>query len=167
MKRIVTAVVVLGVVAIFTAAISRAVLAAETAAKKDISAAKAEAATKSKTKVKKPAVPANRVVVMYFHRTQRCPTCRKMGSYSEQAVESGFAKLLKQHKVEFYLIDFQDKKNARIAQGYQVKGPSLIVAKVVKNKVVKFVNLEEMWSKVGDKEAFIAYVQHNVKDALK
>ena len=26
--------------------------------------------------------PADRVVVMYFHRTERCPTCRKMGSAS-------------------------------------------------------------------------------------
>ena len=27
-------------------------------------------------------VPADRVLVLYFHRTQRCPTCLKMGSYS-------------------------------------------------------------------------------------
>ena len=35
--------------------------------------------------------PADRVVAMYFHRTQRCPTCLKMGSYSEEAVTGGFA----------------------------------------------------------------------------
>jgi hypothetical protein len=164
MKRIVTAAVVLGVIAIFTAAVSRAVFAAETAAKKDASAAKADASAKTKAKT---VVPPDRVVVMYFHRTQRCPTCRKMGSYSEEAVKGGFAKLVKRGKVEFHFIDFQDKKNARIAAGYQVQGPTLIVAKVAKNKVVKYLSLEEMWSKVGEKDEFIAYVQSNVKNALK
>lgn len=180
MKRIVTAIVALGVVAIFTAAVARAVLAAETAAKADASAAKADtaaakteasatnpdASAKTKTKAKT-AVPADRVVVMYFHRTQCCPTCRKMGSYSEEAVKGGFAKQIKRGKVEFHFIDFQDEKNARIAKGYQVKGPTLIVAKVAKNKVVKYMNLDEMWSKVSDKDEFIAYVQSNVKNALK
>ena len=90
-----------------------------------------------------------------------------MGSYTEEAVKNGFSKLIKRGKVEFYFIDFQDKKNEKIAAGYQVQGPTLIVAKVAKNKVVKFVNLEEMWTKVGNKEDFIAYVQDNVKSALK
>jgi hypothetical protein len=173
MKRIITAVVAMSVVAIFAAAVARAALAAETTAKTDTSAAKADASAaktdaSTKTKAKaKAAAPADRVVVMYFHRTQRCPTCRKMGSYSEEAVKSGFAKLIKRGKVEFHFIDFQDKKNAKIAAGYEVKGPTLIVAKVAKNKVAKFVNLDEMWTKVGDKDEFIAYVQSNVKDALK
>jgi thiol-disulfide isomerase/thioredoxin len=181
MKRIVAVIITLSIVAVFTAAVSRAVLAAETAktdasaVKADTSAAKtaaadvkkSDASAKAKTKAKKPAAPADRVVVMYFHRTQRCPTCRKMGSYTEEAVKSGFAKLVKLGKVEFHFVDFQDKKNARIAAGYEVKGPTLIVAKVAKNKVVKFGNLEEMWTKVGDKEEFIAYVQGNVKRALK
>ena len=56
--------------------------------------------------------PAERVVAMYFHRTQRCPTCLKMGSYSEEAVKTAFAEQLKDGKVEFHYIDFQDAKNS-------------------------------------------------------
>ena len=187
MRRIVVVIAVLSIVAIFTAVVSQAVLAAEPAAKADASTAKADTSTakvdaspakadgstakadaskKTKTKTKA-AAPADRVVVMYFHRTQRCPTCRKMGSYSEEAVKSGFAKQIKKGKVEFHYIDFQDEKNAKIAKGYNVKGPTLIVAKVAANKVVKARNLDEMWTKVGDKEEFIEYVQSNVKNALK
>ena len=36
------------------------------------------------------APPRDRVVAIYFHRTQRCPTCQKMGSYTEQAIKTGF-----------------------------------------------------------------------------
>lgn len=106
--------------------------------------------------------PADRVVVMYFHRTQRCPTCLKMGSYSEEALKAGFAKQLKEGAVEFHYIDFQDKKNAALTKGYGVSGPTLVVAKVVGSKVVKVGNLKDIWTKVREKKAFLKYVQDNV-----
>lgn len=112
----------------------------------------------------KPAVKsaADRVVVMYFHRTKRCPTCLKMGSYSEEAVTKGFAGQMKEGTVEFYYIDFQDKKNAALAKAYRVSGPSLMVVKVVGNKVARLNNLKDIWAKVVDKKAFLKYVRDNV-----
>ena len=111
--------------------------------------------------------PTDRTVVMYFHRTQRCPTCLKMGSYSEESIKEGFAKQIKDGKVEFHYIDFQDEKNSALTKGYKVGGPTLIVAKVSGNKVAEFKNLTEIWTKVRDKAAFVEYVQANVKGYLK
>jgi hypothetical protein len=111
--------------------------------------------------------PNERVVAMYFHRTVRCPTCQKMGSYSEEAVKGGFAEPIKDGKVEFHYINFQDAKNAALTNGYKVSGPALIVAKIVGNKVVEYKNLTEIWTKVGDKAAFVEYVQSNVKNYQK
>jgi len=110
--------------------------------------------------------PKDRVVAMYFHRTERCPTCQKMGSYSEEAVKSAFTEEIKKGQVAFYFIDFQDAKNARYAKAYDISGPALIVAKITDNKVASVRNLEEIWSNVGDKPAFLRYVQENVKVAL-
>lgn len=107
---------------------------------------------------------ADRVVVMYFHRTQRCPTCQKMGAYSEEAVTAGFAQQIEAGKVAFHYINFEDPKNAAFTQGYGVTGPSLIVAHVVDNKVAQYKNLKEIWAKVRDKAAFVEYVQTNVRD---
>lgn len=112
-------------------------------------------------------VPADRVVVMYFHRTQRCPTCQKMGSYTEEAVKSGFTQQLEAGTVEFHYIDFQNATNAALTKGYKVEGPTLIVAQVAGNKVAQYKNLAEIWTKVRDKAAFIEYVQSNVKDYRK
>jgi hypothetical protein len=111
--------------------------------------------------------PADRVVVMYFHRTQRCPTCLKMGSYSEEAVKKGFEKDIKAGTVEFHYIDFQDAKNAALTKAYRVEGPSLIVAKVVKSKVARVNSLKDIWTHVRDKEAFLKYVRENVTAAQK
>ncbi len=108
------------------------------------------------------APPKDRVVAIYFHRTQRCPTCLKMGSYSEEAIGSGFATQLKGGTVEFHYIDFQNKNNAAFTKAYGITGPALIVAKVVDNKVTEFKNLKDIWTNVGDKKAFLKYVQDNV-----
>ncbi len=110
--------------------------------------------------------PKDRVIAMYFHRTQRCPTCQKMGSYSEEAVKAAFAKELKTGQVAFYFIDFEDAKNARYSKAYDVSGPALIVAKIADNKVASYRNLEEIWSHVDDKAKFLSYVQENVKASL-
>jgi thiol-disulfide isomerase/thioredoxin len=105
---------------------------------------------------------ADRVVAMYFHRTKRCPTCLKMGTYSEEAVKKGFSKEIKNGKVEFHYIDFQDKKNAALKKAYRVSGPALVIAKVTDKKVAGFKHLKDIWKNAGDKKAFVKYVRDNV-----
>ena len=106
--------------------------------------------------------PKDRVVAMYFHRTQRCPTCLKMGSYTEEAIKTGFAEQLKDRTVEFHYIDFQNEKNAAYVKAYKITGPALIVAKVAENKVAKFKDLKDIWTHVNDKKDFIKYVRDHV-----
>lgn len=103
--------------------------------------------------------PADRVVVMYFHRTQRCPTCQTMGAYSEEAVKDGFADAVKAGKVSFHFINFQDEANAEFTKSYEIEGPALIVTKVRGGKVDEFKNLKDIWTKVRDKAAFLKYVR--------
>lgn len=141
MKRVLSSVFAFGVVAVLASMVPHAIEASD--------------------------APADRVVVMYFHRTQRCPTCLKMGSYTEESVKSGFAKEIKDGKVEFHYIDFQDPKNSAFTNGYKVGGPTLIVARVNGKKVLEYKNLTEIWSKVGNKATFADYVQTNVKQYQK
>ncbi len=111
--------------------------------------------------------PADRVVAMYFHRTERCPTCKMMGSYSEEAVKKGFPEQVQAGSVEFHFIDIQKAENAALCKAYKVTGPALIVSKVAGGKVEQFKDLQEIWTKVRDKAAFLTYVQENVKAHLK
>ncbi len=104
---------------------------------------------------------------MYFHRTKRCPTCLKMGGYTEEAVTKGMAKEIKEGKVSLYFIDFQDEKNAAFTMAYSITGPTLIVAKASREKVAEYKELKEMWTKIRDKDAFLEYVQSNVRSYIK
>ncbi len=111
--------------------------------------------------------PADRVVVMYFHRTERCPTCLKMGSYAEEAVNKGFAEQVQSGSVAFHYIDFQDRKNAAFAKAYKVSGPALVIVKVADNKVEQYKNLQDIWGKVREKPEFLKYVQTNIQEYLQ
>jgi thiol-disulfide isomerase/thioredoxin len=137
MKRILFTLTVLAAVALLDYAISRPALAADK--------------------------PSDRVVVMYFHRTHPCPTCRKMSAFTEEAVKNGFAEQMKSGKVEYHYIDFQDENNAELVKGYSIERPTLIVAQVVDNKVKEHKNLGDIWDKVDDKDDFVKYVRENVK----
>ena len=118
----------------------------------------------SADETKKP--PKDRVVAMYFHRTQRCPTCQKMGSYTEEAIKTGFAEQLKERTVELHFINFEDEKNGDFTKAYKVTGPALIEARVADGRVAEFKNLENIWKHVGDKKVFVKYVQDEVKAYL-
>jgi thiol-disulfide isomerase/thioredoxin len=150
MKRILILVLAVAAVALFTSLFAVHATAADKAASEKSTTAKAATA------------PADRVVVMYFHRTQRCPTCLRMGTYSEESVKEKFAGAMKEGKVEFHYIDFQDKKNEALTKGYKVGGPTLIVAKVNDNKIKEFKNLKDIWAKNSDKKGFYKYVQENI-----
>lgn len=152
MRRVVIATIAFSFIALCAFALSQTAMAGDDPVKADDS-------VKADTPA---AAPTDRVVVMYFHRTQRCPTCRRMGSYSEEAVTEGFAEQIKDGTVEFHYVDFQDENNAKLTKGYKVGGPTLIVVKIVKNKAVEAKNLKEIWAKNGDKDAFLKYVRDNV-----
>lgn len=109
----------------------------------------------------------DRVVVVYFHRTQRCPTCQKMGGYTQEAVHAAFAEELKSGKVELHDVDFQNPANESLAKGYKIEGPTLLVLQVRGNKVASYKKLDEIWMRVRDKQAFFDYVESNVRELLK
>ncbi|MHB8971699.1 MAG: nitrophenyl compound nitroreductase subunit ArsF family protein [Pirellulaceae bacterium] len=124
-------------------------------------------ATSSVTSLRAEDPPADRVMTLYFHRTERCATCLKMGSYSEEAVKEGFEKQIKEGTVEFRYVDFQDQKNAKLTKAYKITGPALIVVQVAGGKVKKYTNLKDIWTKVREKPEFIAYVRENLEASLK
>lgn len=110
--------------------------------------------------------PADRVMALYFHRTERCPSCQQIGGYTQEAIETGFVEEMKRGVVAFRFIDFQDEKNARFTNAYRITEPALVVLKISGGKVISYRNLEEIWDKLDDRAAFFLYVQENVRASL-
>jgi hypothetical protein len=106
--------------------------------------------------------PEHQVVAIYFHRTERCPTCKRIGAMSEGAVTKGFQKEVKTRGVEFHFIDFQDKKNAKLVEAYGIDSPTLLLLNVFEGETECHASLPKVWQLVGKPDEFRAYVQQGV-----
>jgi len=67
--------------------------------------------------------PSHQVIACYFHRTVRCPTCKRISAYIEEAVRAGFAPQMKDGSVKIVMIDFQDARNRKFTDAYDIAGP--------------------------------------------
>lgn len=113
------------------------------------------------------AAPARRVIACYFHRTQRCPTCLKIGSYVEEAVKSGFAREIADGRVVLTMVDFQDPRNEKLVSAYKITGPTLVVIDAAGDKAAEWKPAPKVWSLVGKKPEFLKYVQDEVRGYLE
>jgi hypothetical protein len=126
-------------------------------------ASTSDLAAKSKNRdgAKKAVLP-NRVIVYYFHTTNRCPTCHKIENYTQEAVESGFAKELRDGRVELQVLNIDEPANAHFIQDYQLHTKSVVVVDIKDGKQARWNNLTKVWELVGDQPAFVKYVQDEV-----
>jgi hypothetical protein len=113
------------------------------------------------------AAPAHQVIACYFHRTERCPTCKTIGAYIEEAIKNGFAAELKDKTVRVVMVDFQDPKNERYAKAYDIEGPTLVLMNARNGKVAAWKPAPKVWSLVGEKDKFVKYVQAEVRGYLE
>jgi len=120
------------------------------------------------TAADKPAAgPAHQVIACYFHRTVRCPTCRRISAYIEEAVNTGFAPQMKDGSVKMVMVDFQDERNQKFTQAYRIAGPTLVLMDVHDGKVTSWKPAPKVWSLVGNKDQFFRYVQGEVQSYLE
>lgn len=112
-------------------------------------------------------VPPHQVVAIYFHRTVRCPTCKRIGTLAEEAVKKSFSEEMKAGRVEFRYVDFQSAKNADITKAYKIGDPTLVLQSIVDGNVVKWSPLPKVWSLAAKPVELQAYVQQGVSSYLK
>ena len=113
-----------------------------------------------------PSVSHRTVVAYYFHGNFRCPTCRKIEALSREAVESGFPEDLKAGRIEWRAINVEEPGNEHFIQDYQLFSKSLVLVAKEGEKQTRWKNLQEVWTLVGDKEAFIKYVRDEIRAYL-
>jgi len=105
------------------------------------------------------------VEVVYFHRTQRCYSCRYAGDTTEYAVETYFADELASGKLVFKMIDVQNKANASIVERYGAYGSSLFINEI-KDGTDHIKAVTDIWFLIGKDEAFVNLVKSEIESAL-
>lgn len=111
-------------------------------------------------------LPADALVVYYFHGETRCPTCRNIESYSHEAIQAAFAAELAQEKVLWRVVNYEQPEHRHFAADYEIVAPTVVLVRTADGKVADWRNLSRVWELVGEREAFAEYVQNETRSML-
>ena len=107
-----------------------------------------------------------KVEVYHFHATRQCVTCKTVGAFSEETVNTYFSNELKSGKLVFAHINVDLPENKAFVDKYEAKGSSLLIG--VYGKDGSFSKQEDtnVWYKIGDKPEYIAYLKGVIESKL-
>jgi hypothetical protein len=108
---------------------------------------------------------ADRVDVVYFHRTQQCYSCRYAEEWTRYAIETYFKDDLTNGKVTFQSIDVQDEANTEIANRYAAYTSSLFT-NAVEDGNDNIEQVTDIWLVIGDDDAFVELVKDRIEKGL-
>jgi hypothetical protein len=106
------------------------------------------------------------LVVYYFHSSIRCPTCRSIESQAQETVQTYFAPQLDNGEVVWKIVNFEQASAKPLTEMFQIQMPVVVLAKMKDGKMEDWKRLDEVWALVGDKPAFMKYVQGEIERML-
>ena len=109
--------------------------------------------------------PADRVDVVYFHRTQRCYSCTYMEDAARYTVETYFADQLASGKVAFQVFNVEDEQNADVVEKYQSSYLSLYI-NTVKDGTDHIELVTDLYTLIGNDEAFVETLKSEIEKSL-
>lgn len=101
----------------------------------------------------------SKITVYYFYSKPRCISCKKIETYTEEAVNS-----LKNSEIEFKKINLDLPENKHYAKDYNLYTKSVVLSKVKNNEEIKSKNLIDIWTKLNNEEKFKDYIKKEIKD---
>lgn len=113
-----------------------------------------------------PTAEADGIVAYYFHGKTRCPTCQRIESQAQEAVQEGFARELQQGKLQWRIVNYEEPGNEHFAKQYNLAAPIVVFSEIRDGRQVRWVDVPEVWQLVDDKPAFVAHVQGQLRAFL-
>jgi hypothetical protein len=108
-----------------------------------------------------------KLIVFYLHGTARCRTCMKFEALTKEVMDVSFADEVKKGWVKFRVVNVDDKENEHYVQDYQLYSKSVILSDTAGGKQTRWKNLEQIWEKVRDEDAYKQYIRDEVASYLK
>ena len=103
--------------------------------------------------------PGDKIYARYMYGTKRCATCKKLEAFAKEAIETGFVAQLKDSILVWQPINYDEKENKHYIDDYKLYTKALILSRVRDGKEIDWVNLENIWKLVNNKDKYIEYVQ--------
>jgi hypothetical protein len=111
-------------------------------------------------------LPADGLVVYYFHADIRCPTCQKIEQYAHEALDARLGEELASGKVTWRTLNYEATENAHFATEYEIAAPTVVLVRRHDGRDGEWRNLTRVWELVGDKPSFVDYVAAEASSLL-
>ena len=100
-----------------------------------------------------------KVEVYHFHATRQCVTCKTVGTFSEETVNTYFTNEIKSGKLVYAHVNVDLPENKFLVDKYEATGSSLLIG--VYGKDGSFTKQEDtnVWYKIRDKTNFTNYLK--------
>ncbi len=108
-----------------------------------------------------------KLIAYYLHGTYRCPTCLSIEKQSKETIEKDFEREIRNGKVVFQSLNYEEPQNAHFSSDYSLMTKSLVLSLRNDGKEVKWKNLPAVWTHVHAPDKFREYVAGEVKAMLK
>lgn len=110
------------------------------------------------------AAEPDRVVVYATHMTFRCKECEQIEWLTRELVDNEFAAELESERLDFRTVDYM--QNTEFAKRYNVSSSTVVVVRFEDGEEQDFKRLDEVWTKVKNRDAFLDYVRTAIRNSL-
>ena len=100
-----------------------------------------------------------KVEVYHFHGTHQCVTCKTVGAFSEETVNTYFSNELKSGKLIFAHVDIDMPENKALVDKYEAKGSSLLIGVYGTDGSFSKEEDTNVWYKIDNKTDFMNYLK--------
>ncbi len=107
-----------------------------------------------------------KIEVYHFHGTNQCYSCKTVGAYAEETVNTYFADEVKSGKIVFYHINVDLAENRELVTKYGVTGSSLWLGTYTKDGQFKAEQNVNVWYKINNKEEYMNYLKGVIEQKL-
>ncbi len=106
-----------------------------------------------------PGAPDRKIIVYYFHRTQRCRTCLTMEAYAEEALRDGLPDAFESGALEWRAVNVEEPENEHFVEEYGLTASALVMVLLENGEQEQSKNLKRVWELARDEWGFKDYVR--------
>ena len=107
-------------------------------------------------------LPADRVVVIYFHNTMRCFTCNNMEQFTKKSLNENFSKELAANQIIFTALNMEEDENAEMVEEFGLVASSVVLLNFKDNEPQSWKRLDRIWKLSRDEAAFKKYIKDEI-----
>lgn len=112
--------------------------------------------------------PTQKLEVLYFHATRRCPTCMAIEENTRKTLNTYFSDQLKKGIIKLTIINVDEDKNKAIAEKYEATGSALFLTKTTGAKESKTDLTDYAFSYARNSpDKFINGLKNKINELLK